>query len=59
MIISASDRHDLPRETVLARYDNGRRTAFRTDRQEGYNNDHIVCEPVEGRLACKFPKAGD
>ena len=56
VIISSSDRHDLPRTTVLARYDKGKRTVFRTDRQDGYNNDHIVCESVEGRLVCKFAK---
>ena len=53
-IDSASTRHHLPRESVVARYENDERVVLRTDRQHKFNNDHIVCGPVDGGVSCRF-----
>ena len=53
-IVSASTRHHLPRESVLASYEKKERVVLRTDRQRTFNNDHIVCSPVDGDVACRF-----
>ena len=53
-IVSASTRHHLPRESVVARYENDERVVLHTDRQHKFNNDHIVCEPVEAGVSCRY-----
>jgi len=58
-IISASEKHHLPKSTVVARYENGQRVILRTDTTRKNNNDHILCviSPVsdtENELECNF-----
>jgi hypothetical protein len=43
VVISSSTKHELPRASVVDRYDNGERVILRTDVQRAGNNDHIVC----------------
>ncbi len=58
-IISASEKHHLPKSTVVARYENGQRVILRTDTTRKNNNDHILCviSPIsdtENELECNF-----
>lgn len=58
-IISASEKHHLPKSTVVARYENGQRVILRTDATRKNNNDHILCviSPIndtENELECNF-----
>ena len=58
-IISASEKHHLPKSTVLTRYEDGQRVILRTDTTRKNNNDHILCviSPVsdtENELDCNF-----
>jgi competence protein ComEC len=43
VVISSSTKHELPRESVVNRYDDGERVILRTDVDRRLNNDHIVC----------------
>jgi beta-lactamase superfamily II metal-dependent hydrolase len=52
--ISASTRHHLPKDTVVRRYDNGRRVILRTDENRDNDQDHIVCGIVDGTFDCNF-----
>ena len=54
VIISASTLHDLPKDTVVERYDNGTRTILRTHRDASSDNDHIVCTPSGRSLDCAY-----
>jgi beta-lactamase superfamily II metal-dependent hydrolase len=54
VVISASTLHDLPKDTVVQRYDNGTRTILRTDRDASSDNDHIVCRPRGRSLDCVY-----
>ena len=55
MIISASTKHHLPKETTVARYANGQRVILRTDENRANDIDHIVCGLDEDRnLTCNF-----
>jgi competence protein ComEC len=53
-IISASTKHDLPRETVVKRYRKPGRVVLRTDRDRKSNNDHIVCVQVGSSVNCDY-----
>ena len=55
VIISASTRHHLPRETVVSRYDNGQRVILRTDVFRPNDTDHLLCfQNGFGELDCNF-----
>ncbi len=54
VIISASTRHHLPKDTVVRRYDNGQRVILRTDESRDNDQDHIVCGSVDGTFDCNF-----
>jgi beta-lactamase superfamily II metal-dependent hydrolase len=54
VVISASTLHDLPKDTVVQRYDNGVRTILRTDRDSTNDNDHVVCTQNGGVLDCSY-----
>lgn len=43
VVISSSTKHELPRQSVVDRYDNGERVILRTDVDRKADNDHIVC----------------
>lgn len=47
----------LPRESVVERYDNGRRQILRTDRTQMRGHDHIGCGTRAGRLHCGYMPA--
>ena len=54
-IVSASTKHELPRKSVLDRYEAPGRTILRTDRNREPGKDHIVCGRDENHeLDCKF-----
>ena len=53
-IISASTKHRLPKDVVVARYTNGERVIVRTDENLPNNTDHIICTRVAGDLQCNF-----
>jgi beta-lactamase superfamily II metal-dependent hydrolase len=42
-VISASTRHELPRESVVDRYADGSRVVLRTDAHHDADVDHVVC----------------
>ena len=53
VVISASTQHDLPKDTVVARYDNGERVILSTDRDPEAAVDHIICfEDAAQDLTC-------
>ena len=54
VIISASTLHDLPKDTVVQRYDNGTRMILRTDRDGSNDNAHIVCQSSGTSLNCSY-----
>jgi hypothetical protein len=55
VIVSSSTRHDLPRESVMRRYDNGERVILRTDVDSKADNNHIICFETESReLNCDY-----
>ena len=54
VVISSSTQHDLPRDSVVDRYDNGARTILRTDRDISSDNDHIVCSGSAVTLTCEY-----
>lgn len=43
VIISASTKHHLPKQTVVGRYRNGQRVILQTDANRESNRDHIIC----------------
>lgn len=54
-IISASTKHHLPRESVVERYQKGRRVILRTDVNRAAGTDHIICHlDVDSRLSCNY-----
>jgi beta-lactamase superfamily II metal-dependent hydrolase len=60
VIISASTRHNLPRDTVLDRYKSTQRVVLRTDANREKNNDHIYCSSVAfGQIQCNYKDSLD
>ncbi len=58
VIISASTRHNLPKDTVVDRYQSSGRVILRTDVDRAFNNDHIVCAKEPGMaLKCDYESA--
>jgi competence protein ComEC len=54
-VISASTTHDLPRQSVVDRYEDGDRLILRTDKDGAFNNDHILCVKAVGvPLECNY-----
>jgi hypothetical protein len=50
VVISASMEHDLPKPTVVARYEEGERLVLRTDLGTDADNDHVVCGLVAAKV---------
>jgi hypothetical protein len=55
VVISASVRHELPRETVIAHYKSPKRTILTTDRHTEVARDSIVCgRDEDSDLVCSY-----
>lgn len=54
VIISASTKHHLPKETTVQRYRDGQRIILRTDINKENDRDHIVCFKGSDGLECNY-----
>lgn len=54
VIISASTKHHLPKQTVVERYRDGHRVILRTDANRESDRDHIVCFKGAEGLECNY-----
>jgi len=55
VIISASTKHHLPKDTVVHRYENAQRVILQTDAHRENDQDHIVCSGSgPGQVDCNF-----
>jgi beta-lactamase superfamily II metal-dependent hydrolase len=55
VILSASMRHHLPKESVVERYRLNNRILLRTDEDPANDVDHIICsKPARGEVDCNY-----